>query len=276
MAGYGRIELLPFNPGRAGVASSIQPARGTPASLLSCKPCPEYTTVGHLQPRMGMREAFGLGTVIYGSFTTPGVEEAVAGFEGCESHATGFGGSVLLKKLHGSWAMMDYTPALITSACQPYHLKNGRDLLLCENKDRHMDEASQWITVCDFSKKKSARCRNVFDVLDTRNACGNSAVWGSIDEAALQDLNGEGKPDLSLWISVGQAAFPNAGGSCDADTADAPIQRHKLDFLFQQDANTFLPAPWSMAQTDRFRAVFNDALQKARKAVNPNSTLLAP
>jgi hypothetical protein len=33
--------------------------------------------------------SFTLRTVIYGSFTTAGVEEAIASFGGCESQATG-------------------------------------------------------------------------------------------------------------------------------------------------------------------------------------------
>jgi hypothetical protein len=209
---------------------SIQPVDGTPTSLPGCKPCPEYTTAGRFQPRIAMHEAFALRTVIYGSFTAPGGEEALAGFQGCESRATGFSGSILLRKLHGSWAMGDYAPARITVNCQTYHLKTGRDLLLCEEQVGHMDEASQWIPVCDFSKEKPSRCQSVFALLDTRNACGHSAVWGSIDKVELGDLNGDGIPDLTLWIRVGHCAFPNAGGSCNADTTGAPVQRDKLDF----------------------------------------------
>jgi hypothetical protein len=220
---------------------------------------------------MAMRQSSDLHTVIHGSFTFPGVEEAVASFEGCEGHATEFGGSVLLSKVHGSWVMVDYTPGLITSACQTYRLKTGRDLLLCEGEDHHMAGASQWISVCDFSKEQPARCRSLFYVLDTRVACGNSAVWGSIDKAALRDLNGDGMPDLTLWFSVGQGAFPNAGGSCNADTSHAPVQRHKLDFLYQQDTDNFLPAPWSKALTESYRVFFSAALQKALKTITPTS-----
>jgi hypothetical protein len=218
---------------------------------------------------MAMRESFDLHTVIYGSFTFPGVHEAVAGFEGCEPHAREFGGSVLLSKLHGSWAMVDYTPALITSACQTYHLKTGRDLLLCEEDDHHMAGVSQWISVCDFSKEGASRCQSVFDVLDTRVACGHSAVWGSIDKVLLRDLNGDGMPDLTLWFSVGQATFPNAGGSCNSGTVHAPVQKHQLDFLFQQNTDSFRPAPWSKALADSYRAFFSAAQQTAFEAITP-------
>ena len=255
---------------------SIQSDHNPSTSLPVCKPCPKYTTVGQMQPGMAIHESFRLRTVIYGSFTAPGAEEAVASFEGCESHATGFGGSILLRKLHGSWAMVDYTLALITSACQPYHLKTGRELLLCEGEDHHMDAAVEWIYVCDFSRQPTARSRSVFGVLDTRVACGPSAVWGSIDKAELRDLNGDGMPDLTLEISMGQGTFPNPGGSCNPDTSHAPVERQKLDLLFQQDTNTFLPAPGGKTLADRLQALFKEAQEKALKAVSPGSNPSPP
>jgi len=50
--------------------------------------------------------------------------------------------------------------------------------------------------------------------------------------------------------SVGQGVFPNAGRSCDADTSHSSIQRNRRDFLFQQETNSFVPAPWSAALTE--------------------------
>ena len=253
---------------RAICPTSIEPDHSTSTSLPVCKPCPEYTTVGRLQPQMALHQSFALRTVIHGSFTAPGVEEAVASFEGCEPHAEEFGGTFLLSKLHGSWAMVDYTPALITSACQTYHLGTGRDLLLCDGEDHHMAGASQRISLCDFSREASSRCQNAFGVLDTRVACGPSAVWGSIDKVELRDLNGDGMPDLILVIGVGQGAFLNPGGSCNADTSHAPVERQKLDFFFQQDTNNFLPAPDSQARAARLQALFKGAQEKALKAVS--------
>jgi len=71
--------------------------------------------------------------------------------------------------------------------------------------------------------------------------------------------------------SVGQGIFPNAGGSCDADTSHSSIQRNRLDFLFQQETNSFVPTSWSAALKEHVQAVFNAALQKALKAVSPSS-----
>src|SRR5215472_9761922 len=42
---------------------AVQAGGSAPASVPDCKPCPPYTTVGHLQPRMAIRQSLGLRTV---------------------------------------------------------------------------------------------------------------------------------------------------------------------------------------------------------------------
>ncbi len=252
---------------------SIRPAQNRSGSLPVCRPCPKYTTDGQLQSRMENQESFTLRSVIYGSFTLPGVEEAVASFYGCEPHASGFGGSILLRKRRGTWRMVDYTPALITSACQTYRLETGRDLLLCEGEDHHMDEASQWVFVCDLpGEPQPSGSTGVFSVLDTRNACGDSAVWGSIDRGDVRDLNADGMPDLTLWISVSQGTFPKAGGACNAQALSTSVRKYALEFLFHRDTNNFFPAPGSKTVVEHLQALFKDAGEKAARAVSPGSS----
>lgn len=250
----------------------VQPTSHAPSSLHGCKPCPGFTTEGN--PKPGLRslpQSFVVRTVIYGSFTAPGVEEAVADFAGCEPHAGGYGGSILLRRLRGSWSMVDYTSGLITSACRPYALKTGRELLLCEGEDHHMDGAWQGVSVCDYSKPKGSRCQDVFTTLDTTVACGHSAVWGSIRSAELHDLNADGTRDITLWVTVGQGTFPNRGGVC-TQTSLPPGQRYKLDFLFQQNTDTFVPAPSSKPLAEHLRTLFKAAREKAIKAILSNSS----
>ena len=86
----------------------------------------------------------------------------------------------------------------------------------------------------------------------------------------LPDLNGDGMPDLTLWFSVGQGTFPNAGGSCSSDTVHALVQKHQMDFLFQQNTESFRPAPWSKAPAESYRAFFSTAQKKAFEAVIPS------
>jgi len=99
-------------------SSAVQLHTGATPAEPGCKPCPEYTTIGSVQPEMAVHRSFDIETVIYGSFTMPGAEEAVANFGGCEPHASGNGGSVLLRKLRESWKMVNYTRGLLTSNCK--------------------------------------------------------------------------------------------------------------------------------------------------------------
>jgi hypothetical protein len=220
---------------------------GDPPS--GCRPCPKYTSRYFL--REDLQDLFKLGTVFYGSFTAPGAEEAVAGFWGCEDHATGFGGSIFLKKVSGTWVMVNYFQAWTIGACRIYHLRTGRDLLLCEGEYHNMGGGLQWISISSISRDQSPSERNVIEVIDTRPACDDHPVWGTIDKAELHDLNGDGMPDLTVWFSLGQGA-----SFCDADTSKETVQKLKLDFLFQQDAESFVPTPSSKALIESHRAFF--------------------
>lgn len=255
----------------AGVCPhSVQTDQSAPNLTLGCKPCPAFT-MDAANSSMAFRESFDLRTAIFGSFTEAGIDEAPASFEGCEPHAAEFGGTVLLRHFAEGWNMIHYHQALITDACQKYPLQDGRDLLLCEGEDHHMDGAWNGIFTYDFSRDQASQGRNIFAVLDTRVACGKSAVWGSIDKVDIHDINGDGLPDLSIWISVGQGTFPNSGGSCGVDTSHAPVESNKLDFLFRQDTNSFLPAPWSAALVNRFDTLFKAAQDSALRAVSRSS-----
>lgn len=222
---------------------------GDPPS--ACRPCPKYTSVGDAQPE-NVQELFRLATVFYGSFTAPGAEEALAGFSGCESHATGFGGSILLNKVSSTWVMVNYIQAWTIGACRIYHLKTGRDLLLCEHEDHHMDGGSQGISIWSISREQSLSRRGVIEVIDTRPACGSHPVWGTIDRAKLHDLNGDGMPDLTVWFSLGQGG----SGFCNGDTSDETVQKLKLDFLFQPDTESFVPTPSSKGLIANHRSFF--------------------
>ena len=222
---------------------------GDPPS--GCRPCPKYTSVGDSWPE-NVQELFKLDTVLYGSFTAAGAEEALAGFSGCESHATGFGGTTLLNKVSGAWVMVKYIQAWGTGACRIYHLRTGRDLLLCAGEYHNMGGGSEYIWLSSISRDdQSLSGRNVIEVIDTRPACDDHPVWGTIDKAELHDLNGDGVPDLTVWLSLGQGA-----SLCDVDTSKETVQKLKLDFLFQQDTESFVPTLSSKGLIASHRAFF--------------------
>lgn len=265
---------VPGQAETAGLLTAICPAnletdpRPDEYSLV-CKPCPKFTGGGGEDPAIAKHEIFAPRSAIYGSFTSPGSVEAVVSFEGCEAQANQFGGSVLMRNLVGSWTMVRYAPSLITTACHSYRLKIGRDLLLCEGDDHRMNAASQWIDAWDFSGEPAPARQTIFSVVDTRVACGAHAVWGSIDRAELQNLNGGRVPDLSLTVSVGQGDFAGSWGSCSPEAAKAPAEKQQLTFLFQPETNRFLPAPDSAATVERLEQLFHGAAPAESKPAGP-------
>lgn len=247
---------------------TAQPRGSSKGSLPRCTTCPAFTTSWKAHFERGLRGPlgnFGLVSVIRGSFTAPGAHEALADFKGCEPHSEEFGGSVLLTRREGSWTLVNYVPALITSNCLTYPLKTGRDILLCEGEDRHMDASWQGVLVTSFSKVGTSRSQTIFSTADTRVACGRSAVWGSISQIALHDLNGDGMPDLTMGVRIGEVRFSKPGGACGAASPGHTTERsYKLKFLFQCHSDTFAPAASDKALVARLKSLFHRAFQKAQ------------
>jgi hypothetical protein len=265
---------VPSQAEAAGLLTAVCPAdiqtdpRPDENSLV-CKPCPKFTGGASEDPAVAKHEFFAPRSAIYGSFTSQGTVEAVMSFEGCESHVNNFGGSVLLRSLAGSWTRVNYAPNMITTACHSYRLKTGRDLLLCEGDDHRMDAASQWVDVWDFSNEQAPQNAAVFGVVDNRVACGAHAIWGSIDKAELEDVNGDGMPDLILSVSVGQGDFAGSWGSCSPEAAKAPAQKLQLTLFFQPETNRFLPAPDSAATVERLEQLFHGTAPAESKPAGP-------
>jgi hypothetical protein len=199
-------------------------------------------------------EAFSLGSVTYGSFTRPGVHEAMANSAGCEAHAHASSGSVLFRKVHGSWAFVEYFQALNTSACTIYHLKAGRDLLVCEGGNCFMGNCLQLVFLCDLSGQQNNRGSTVIEVGDTSGACPGESVSGSIDKAAWRSLKGEEAPVLTLWLTAGRSDPPgDSGDHCDEVKSRHQTRHYQLDFLYQPTSGNFLPAPWSRKPFEDFQ-----------------------
>ena len=74
-------------------------------------------------------------SVTYGSFSAIGRKEAVLGYFGCESHATKYGGSVLLRQEEDSWKLIGYFPGTVTNdwggKCYKVEWTGQADQLLC-------------------------------------------------------------------------------------------------------------------------------------------------
>jgi|GEM_PF-758505 len=213
-----------------------------PITYQACSPCPRFTTRG-ASARL-WKGYFDLHTVVYGSFSAPGAQEAVGDFLGCEDHATtaDFQGSVLYRKTAGRWQMLDYARTE-TSQCKVARLPSGRDILVCKGFMGHADEAEEWIFSFEFQGSAGWREIDLFAVTSTWGACGPTAIVGSIPRFELRDLNHDGTPNLSITTKVIREEHRGKMGVCAGDFAPPAAKTYRIDFLLEQ--GTFVVAPWS-------------------------------
>lgn len=227
----------------------------------ACSPCPHFTTVGGFgRPS---KDFFDLQTVIYGSFSAPDAQEAVADFYGCENHAStaNFHASVFLREEGGRWHMVDYIRTQ-TSKCQLYSLPEGRNALVCRDFSGHAESSSDWISYIEFPRTGGWRENALFGTVNTWGACGPTDVEGSISKFELLDLNHDGVPDLRITAKVVRSSHAGKLGVCaQKNVTSTPTKVYRIDFLFKQGG--FVVAPWSARTRDTLDQEFKEAVRLA-------------
>jgi hypothetical protein len=241
--------------------NGIRPYHIGSPSRLGCSPCPAFTTWGST-PGVKGHGGFGLQTVIFGSFSSPGAVEAVGDFNGCEDHAStaNFNASVFFRKTAGKWRMVDYIRTE-TSKCQLYSLPVGRDILLCRGFSGHAEESEEWIFSLQFLKDGDWREEKLFGTVNTWGACGPTDVEGSISNFELVDLNHDGVPDLRITAKVGRSSHAGKLGVCAQGVTSTPPRVYEIDFLFKRGG--FAVAPRSAKIKDTLDQEFKEAIRLA-------------
>jgi hypothetical protein len=172
---------------------------------VGCSCCPPFDGCGSVpggQPRGNADAAFSALTRSAGSFTKPGVEELAVTFDGCEPHSGNYGGTVLYRKQKDAWAVTSYTSGLHPQRCQPYRLREGRDVLICEWSDGHQGVASHSVFVYDFAAPGRECWTNLATFVDDSLLCegepGKPLTWSRLDRVRVQDLDRDGVLDLRI------------------------------------------------------------------------------
>jgi hypothetical protein len=102
-------------------AGNVQP--GKPGEQPSCTAVTGYPT---------SCDDLRIAAAVPGHYTSATADEMLADYDaGCESHATNFGGSVLLRRSAGSWRRLSFTPGLRSDRCLRFARSDGRDALVC-------------------------------------------------------------------------------------------------------------------------------------------------
>jgi hypothetical protein len=121
----------------------LQPVCGAHANENGCSACPPGTDFPNDQ--LDVRG------VVYGHFLGPLSDDAAVGFSGCESHASGLGGALLLSRRSGNWRLVSIRPAAIVEDCKKLGARDGHDVLVCFGQDGHQGVESSYLYLLDFA-----------------------------------------------------------------------------------------------------------------------------
>jgi hypothetical protein len=225
-----------------------------------CKSCPAFMPEG---ARYSVSDdvpdlSFVLEGVVYGSFTRPGVQEAVTVLSGCASHVAGLGGSVLLEKAASGWKLESFGGVGHTTECLRYPLKSGRQLLICKIDVGGQGVVSRFLFTVDLSLPERRQADTLLTIEDTVMLCqGDEEIVGLIEDVQLRDLNHDGLPDLAVYVKAARIERDSANDqNCAAGYVVPPgIRVREMDFLFSGDK--FKLAPWSVRTMRELNDIFD-------------------
>ncbi len=138
---------------------------GASAADHGCDKCPPGTEFP--------KSRLDLEGVIYGHFLSPSSNDAAVGFFGCESHASGLGGTALLSREGNGWRLISIRPGVIADDCKKLRAPDGRDVLICFGGDLHFGISDQFLYLADFQSGGESETLGgtFFRVNDSASSC---------------------------------------------------------------------------------------------------------
>ena len=211
------------------------------AATGACTPCPSFVGDGSLEGTLTPQ------AVTYGKFLNGRDIYALLDLSGCESHASNFGGSVLLRwRGLTRWDFVKYLPGLRSGDCQKYPAAGGRETLLCEGGYAGMGIVDTSLFQLDLARALAGTDTtsgddaplfledNTLACLDAATATAQRLVsWGPVN------LNGDGLPDLRVRVRSGFGKTGLTPEQCGNVTADVPTRAYTLDYLY--NGKKFIP-----------------------------------
>ncbi|HBK99805.1 MAG TPA: hypothetical protein DD001_22035 [Microcoleaceae bacterium UBA10368] len=214
---------------------------------LACRKCPSFTGVGSnrgsftgVGSNRGSLSLFTLEKVVYGSFTQAGTREALADFDGCESHGQFYGGSVLLRRSSQGWSALRYESGLRSNNCLKFPSKNGRDLLVCQGYYAQMGHSYDWLDAIQIGSSETKKSQPIDPVSNTANY-KPPFYETRIEDWIAQDIDKDGRPDLSIRVREAKSATKPPGFETRYDSHLPNPTFHRLTFLF--DGQSFRATP---------------------------------
>lgn len=189
-----------------------------------------------------------------GSFSRAGAEQRVLAMAGCESHAAGYGGLVLLGRRGDRFVMERYYGGVFPRECRAFRRDDGRDLLVCRHEDGHMGHAIESIFQWELPDHDIDfdQVEPLLDLDDASPAGCFGELQASVTSQRIRKLEyvqAAGKTELVIDVDVRQGkvtaeylkrceeADSAAAASDQPDDARAPVnllrsrmQRHRFRF----------------------------------------------
>jgi hypothetical protein len=118
--------LDPKQAGGAELLEAVCPGHVVVGESVACNiACPDGSSFAGTDPGWSLQR------VSRGHFLSPTSDDAVLAMEGCESHGSNFGGTILLSRQSGKWTMRWYKSGIPTEKCHRVKLQSGREILIC-------------------------------------------------------------------------------------------------------------------------------------------------
>jgi hypothetical protein len=207
-----------------------QICRGT-QSKGSCRVCPAYTSSDG--------DTFGDGAAVgpynFGSFVSPGANEAYVQLSGCEPHVNNWVGAVLLRKVKTKWKFIRYDAGTQLVDCIPFVYESGADLLVCRGGWSGQGVSIGAGDATYIGPNKSSQ--NV--LINTTDSSG--ACYRRFDVVNITNVTRRVKSTsqyLDVSVSEQHGTRPEGDDACAEPTVGRAVN-HMLTFNF--DGKVFTP-----------------------------------
>lgn len=133
-------------------------------------------------------------SVAYGSFTRPGVQEALLTL--CNDASDTCDGTTLLRRENGHWKAIHHTESIYPSECLKFRRFDGRNQLACRENGMNMYGVGVYLVTADEGR---TRLKTLLDG-SSRPCVGGRTVQTRLGDWRKEDMNGDGRPDLLVEV----------------------------------------------------------------------------
>lgn len=227
-------------------ASNISPSSDG-VMVESCQTCPSFTSNSG-NPGGTIEQ------IIYGSFTAPGLDEALVDLGDCEPHVNNWGGSILLRRSDQEWSMVQYEPGLRSLSCLTFS-QDGLDSVVCEHSYINQGYLVNWLNQLEFEPDRIGRTE-LINVTSNTGSCRPPFYSVEIVETQSQDVNNDGLSDLVAVLTEARETSPENESQqirCEPNLPAPTI--HELTFLF--DGRSFTPTSETRAKIADIQSIGN-------------------